>query len=118
MPASPTERKIAEMLLENTGSHFLDSGGAYGRAWQHERARLGLDGGLLLTELRRPDVILVKYLGFLLGFHQLEFALKILNLRRDNHCLDVSLSPRLVNDVNSLIRQVTVGDVTLGEFGS
>lgn len=45
-PASPVERKIAEMLLENTGSHFLDSGGAYGRAWQHERARLGLDGGL------------------------------------------------------------------------
>ena len=29
------ETKIAEMLKENTGSHFLDSGGAYGR--HHER---------------------------------------------------------------------------------
>ena len=42
-PASPTERKIAEMLLENTGSHFLDSGGVYGRAWQHTRAKYGLN---------------------------------------------------------------------------
>lgn len=45
-PVTPTERKIAEMLLENTGSHFLDSGGAYGRAWQMTRAKYGLDGGL------------------------------------------------------------------------
>ena len=35
---SPTERKVAEMLLEDTGSSFLDSGGAYGRAWQQARA--------------------------------------------------------------------------------
>jgi hypothetical protein len=32
---SLTERKVIEMLKENTGSHFLDSGGAYGR--HHER---------------------------------------------------------------------------------
>ena len=44
--ASPTERKIAEMLVENTGSNMLDSGGAYGRAWQHTRAAYGLDSGL------------------------------------------------------------------------
>jgi hypothetical protein len=44
-PASPTERAVAEMLIENTGSHFLDSG-MYGRAWQTTRARYGLDGGL------------------------------------------------------------------------
>jgi hypothetical protein len=36
---TPTERKIAEMLLENTGASFLDSGGAYGRAWQNARAK-------------------------------------------------------------------------------
>ena len=29
-----TERKLAEMLKENTGIHMLDSGGAYGRHWQ------------------------------------------------------------------------------------
>lgn len=45
-PVSPTLRAIAEMMIENTGSHFLDSGGAYGRAWQHTRAKYGLDGGL------------------------------------------------------------------------
>ena len=45
-PVSDTERKIAEMLLENTGSNMLDSGGAYGRAWQLTRAKYGLDGGL------------------------------------------------------------------------
>ncbi len=32
-----TEKKIAEMLTENTGVNMLDSGGAYGRAWQQNR---------------------------------------------------------------------------------
>jgi len=32
-----TEKRIAEMLTENTGAHILDSGGAYGRAWQRNR---------------------------------------------------------------------------------
>ena len=45
-PVSPTERALVEMLFENTGASILDSGGAYGRAWQHERARYGLNGGL------------------------------------------------------------------------
>ena len=26
-------------LLENTGRHFMDSGGAYGRAWQENQGR-------------------------------------------------------------------------------
>jgi len=38
-PDSPswtrTERVLARMLRENTGTHILDSGGANGRAWQH-----------------------------------------------------------------------------------
>lgn len=34
-----TQRKLAAMLKENTGTHFLDSGGAYGRAWQRNQAR-------------------------------------------------------------------------------
>lgn len=45
-PVTPTERKIAEMLLENTGVAMMDSGGIYGRAWQVTRAKYGLDGGL------------------------------------------------------------------------
>lgn len=29
-----TDRALAAMLTENTGTHFMDSGGAYGRHWQ------------------------------------------------------------------------------------
>lgn len=34
---TPTEKRIVEMLTENTGVNMLDSGGAYGRAWQRNR---------------------------------------------------------------------------------
>ena len=34
-----SEQIIYEMLTENTGSHFLDSGGAYGRNWEHNQKR-------------------------------------------------------------------------------
>jgi hypothetical protein len=34
-----TEQIVVEMLTENTGSHFLDSGGAYGRHWQRNQGR-------------------------------------------------------------------------------
>ncbi len=32
-----TETKLIEMLQENTGRHFLDSGGAYGRHWEQNQ---------------------------------------------------------------------------------
>ena len=35
---TPTEAKIVEMLQDNTGAHILDSGGAYGRNWERNRA--------------------------------------------------------------------------------
>lgn len=34
-----TNKVLARMLKENTGTHFLDSGGANGRAWQRNQAR-------------------------------------------------------------------------------
>jgi len=34
-----TKQLIASMLAENTGSHFLDSGGAYGRNWQRQKGK-------------------------------------------------------------------------------
>ena len=34
-----TRQVIAKMLKENTGTHFLDSGSAYGRHWQHNQVR-------------------------------------------------------------------------------
>lgn len=30
-------KELAEMFVESTGAHFLDSGGAYGRAWQRHK---------------------------------------------------------------------------------
>lgn len=35
---TPTDRALVRMLMENTGRHFMDSGGAYGRAWQRNQA--------------------------------------------------------------------------------
>jgi hypothetical protein len=32
-----TDKVLAEMLTENTGRHFLDSGGAYGRNWERNQ---------------------------------------------------------------------------------
>lgn len=49
-----TDRILAGMLVENTGSHFLDSGGAYGRAWQRNQAEVG-DDDPVLHFLARPD---------------------------------------------------------------
>jgi hypothetical protein len=34
-----TQDILAEMLVENTGTHMLDSGGAYGRSWQRNAGK-------------------------------------------------------------------------------
>ena len=34
-----TERLLLKMMKQDTGRHFLDSGGAYGRAWQRNQIR-------------------------------------------------------------------------------
>ena len=36
---SPIQQRIAGMLQEDTGTHFLDSGGAYGRNWQRNQGK-------------------------------------------------------------------------------
>lgn len=41
---SRLDEVIAEMLTESTGTHFLDSGGAYGRAWQRNQAAVAMTG--------------------------------------------------------------------------
>ena len=33
-----TEKKVFAMLTENTGRHFLDSGGGYGRNWERNQS--------------------------------------------------------------------------------
>ena len=37
------EKVIYEMLIENTGRHFLDSGGAYGRHWETNQKKSLID---------------------------------------------------------------------------
>jgi hypothetical protein len=37
MKPSKIENLVYSMLTENTGTHFLDSGGAYGRSWQRNQ---------------------------------------------------------------------------------
>ena len=39
MKEGKTADVIISMLKENTGAHFLDSGGAYGRNWERNQAR-------------------------------------------------------------------------------
>jgi hypothetical protein len=43
------ENVIASMMTENTGTHFLDSGGAYGRNWQRNQ---GLTVGATVDALK------------------------------------------------------------------
>jgi hypothetical protein len=38
-----TKQVIVDMLTENTGKHFLDSGGAYGRHWQRNQVRATIE---------------------------------------------------------------------------
>lgn len=54
-----TQRALLEMWTENTGSHFLDSGGAYGRNWERNQ-------GLAVADmLAQPDVALDASWGYL-----------------------------------------------------
>jgi|9_EtaG_2_1085328.scaffolds.fasta_scaffold01982_5 hypothetical protein len=39
MKYTETDKLVYEMLTENTGSHMLDSGGAYGRHWERNQKR-------------------------------------------------------------------------------
>lgn len=53
-----TETKLFEMLTENTGTHFLDSGGAYGRHWQRNQM-------LTLEDFQKsPEAVAVHNYGY------------------------------------------------------
>ena len=45
LPMNDTQQVLSEMMTENTGKHFLDSGGDNGRKWQHNQmvANMGFD---------------------------------------------------------------------------
>jgi hypothetical protein len=60
-----TSKVIYEMLTENTGKHFLDSGGEDGRHWQHNQKRSFKDFKNE-PEISKDDDIITKSL-----FHHL-----------------------------------------------
>lgn len=56
-----TDTVLAIMLTENTGRHMLDSGGAYGRAWEHNQAEAGDDPVAYFRS--RPEVKISPFCG-------------------------------------------------------
>ena len=69
-----TQQALLDMWTENTGTHFLDSGGAYGRNWQRNQ-------GLTVADmLARPPVTLDCRYGYpditVSAFHWLDDMLE------------------------------------------
>lgn len=59
-----TDQVLALMWTENTGRHFLDSGGAYGRNWERNQ---GKDAEVFLS---RPEAYVDRYCGVIVdAFH-------------------------------------------------
>ncbi len=56
MTTSKTAEKVAEMMLENTGTHFLDSGGANGRAWQQNQGTVFAETPVAVLEISKYGI--------------------------------------------------------------
>lgn len=69
-----THRALARMLVENTGRHFLDSGGIYGRNWEHNQGKTVEDF------MAAPEVTVGEYGVELDLFHYLAVRLEVDNL--------------------------------------
>lgn len=83
--ATATDIALAEMMTENTGRHFLDSGGAYGRRWEQNQ------GKTVETFLARPEARIDRYCGVMVDtFHWL----------RDRLEYDAELDARLVEFIS------------------
>jgi hypothetical protein len=66
MTSTATTSVVASMLKENTGTHFLDSGGAYGRAWQRNQAvpdEQLVAGDVATVDFRYGDVSVTLNVG-------------------------------------------------------
>lgn len=71
LTATRTDEALAEMMTENTGRHFLDSGGAYGRRWEANQ------GKTVETFLEAPAARVDKYCGVIVdAFHWLRDRLE------------------------------------------
>tara|TARA_R100001460_G_scaffold100757_1_gene144484 strand:+ start:321 stop:902 length:582 start_codon:yes stop_codon:yes gene_type:complete len=85
-----TQEAIYEMLTENTGTHFLDSGGENGRHWQRNQKKTPIDfineEELHFDKSDPNDVIITKSL-----YHHLNESLEYL--------------PELTNQLNDWINE-------------
>lgn len=50
-----TEEVLASMFTENTGAHFLDSGGAYGRSWERNQSAVARSGMTAVEHFKARD---------------------------------------------------------------
>lgn len=72
--ADKTASVIQEMLTENTGTHFLDSGDAYGRHWQRNQG----------TAFENTPPVRLKFSGYNSKV-QIEFTLNLYHFLKE-HC--------------------------------
>ncbi len=72
MKLTKTQKAIIEMLTQNTGSHILDSGGAYGRHWQRNQTRSLFDEPAVCAVVGIKDFYLKVSLAHWLDYN-LEF---------------------------------------------
>lgn len=64
------QKVLSEMFTENTGTHFLDSGGAYGRHWERNQ-------GITVEDfINSPNVVLGRYGVTISAFHYLDAYLE------------------------------------------
>lgn len=79
------EHEIASMLKENTGTHFLDSGGAYGRHWEKNQA---------VEDFNAQPVLEVDYSsnsGISVTLNIFHFLTKTLDVTKQSRQLDKAL---------------------------
>jgi len=85
-----TQQAVYEMLTENTGKHFLDSGGDNGRHWQRNQKKTHLDfineEEIQIERFDKDDVLITKSL-----YHHLNETCEYL--------------PQLTNQLNDWINE-------------
>ena len=59
MTDQATKLALAKQLTENTGRHMLDSGGAYGRAWELNQSAVAAAAGKPLAEVTDEELVAI-----------------------------------------------------------
>ena len=85
MKHTPTEQAVYEMLVENTGVHMLDSGGAYGRNWQRNQVRT-------LEDFKNSKQGVVKFYVRSDGSFDIDPSLSVFHFLVENTQYDEQLS--------------------------